>query len=280
MSALQATRAVLAALAAPATFHRGVFMARRADGGLPPPPPRKDFRGAYAVVFVDASGWLNMAAHMSGSALAQARPPPLPPGRACGPALQRCLRHPAACWGFQPHVVAPLHSCSIGSSLPGARRRDGRLTRVAAARRRRRRLRAVWRCWTGRARRWTPFARCSWRGSREAPRLTPGGTCTCPRPAAPRWAATCLRGGALPTRRRGRPDSAAASCRTSRKQRPPATPRAPAGSAQRVGSEARTARAAQGGGGARGGAGGARAGHARDGRARLPAPPGAAGRPG
>jgi len=110
--------------------------------------------------------------------------------------------------------------------------------------------------------------------------LTPGGTCTCPRPAAPRWAATCLRGGALPTRRRGRPDRAAAGCRTSRKQRPPATPRAPAGSAQRVGSEARTARAAQGGGGARGGAGGARAGHARDGRARLPAPPGAAGRPG
>jgi hypothetical protein len=142
MSALQATRAVLAALAAPATFHRGVFMARRADGGLPPPPPRKDFRGAYAVVFVDASGWLNMAAHMSGSALAQARPPPLPPGRACGPALQRCLRQPGCLLGRPA-------SCRRASSLlqhrfelargeetgraPDARRR-GAQAQAAAAR--------------------------------------------------------------------------------------------------------------------------------------------------
>jgi len=92
MSALQVTRAVLAALAAPATFKRGLFMARRADGGLPPPPPRKDFRGAYAVVFVDASGWLNMAAHVSGSALAQARPAarPGPPGRLGAPTALPC----------------------------------------------------------------------------------------------------------------------------------------------------------------------------------------------
>lgn len=83
MSALQAARGVLAALAAPETFARGVFMARGADRGLPPPPPRSAFRRAYEVVFVDATGWLNMAAHMSRSALAQvraARPAGLGPG--------------------------------------------------------------------------------------------------------------------------------------------------------------------------------------------------------
>ena len=74
MSALQAARGALAALAAPETFARGVFMARGADRGLPPPPPRRSaFRRAYEVVFVDATGWLNLAAHMSRSALAQVR---------------------------------------------------------------------------------------------------------------------------------------------------------------------------------------------------------------
>ena len=73
MSALQAARGVLAALAAPETFARGVFMARVADCGLPPPPPRSAFRRAYEVVFVDATGWLNLAAHVSRSALAQVR---------------------------------------------------------------------------------------------------------------------------------------------------------------------------------------------------------------
>ncbi|KAK9832639.1 hypothetical protein WJX81_006336 [Elliptochloris bilobata] len=73
MSALQAARGVLAALAAPETFARGVFMTRCAECGLPPPPSRSAFRRAYEVAFVDASGWLNLAAHVSCSALAQAR---------------------------------------------------------------------------------------------------------------------------------------------------------------------------------------------------------------
>ena len=73
MSALQAVRGVLVALAAPETFARGVFMARGADCGLPPPPPRSAFRRAYEVVFVDASGWLNLASYVSRSALAQVR---------------------------------------------------------------------------------------------------------------------------------------------------------------------------------------------------------------
>lgn len=73
MSALQAARAVLAALAAPGTFARGVFMAPCASSGLPPAPPRSAFRRAFEVVFVDASGWLNLAARVSRSALAQVR---------------------------------------------------------------------------------------------------------------------------------------------------------------------------------------------------------------
>ena len=73
MTAPQLMRAVLVALADPATFARGLFMARgpAGDSDLPPPPSAASFRSNFDVVFVDSSGWLNLAANMSSSGLKQ-----------------------------------------------------------------------------------------------------------------------------------------------------------------------------------------------------------------
>ncbi len=77
MTAPQLMRAVLAALAEPRTFEKGLFMARdkALAANLPPPPPASTFRQCFAVVFVDPSGWLNLAADVTRSALQHVRPP-------------------------------------------------------------------------------------------------------------------------------------------------------------------------------------------------------------
>jgi hypothetical protein len=69
MAAPQLMRCVLAKLAAPRTFEKGVFMSREVDSDLPPPPAAAAFQQRFEVVFVDGSGWLNIMAGVSGSAL-------------------------------------------------------------------------------------------------------------------------------------------------------------------------------------------------------------------
>ena len=80
MSHQQLLRSVLAALANPATFTRGLFMAWQqqseegAGAGTPAPrqpPMQAAWRRHCPVVFVDATGWLNLAGSMSKAALAQ-----------------------------------------------------------------------------------------------------------------------------------------------------------------------------------------------------------------
>lgn len=71
-------RSVLVALSSPKTFSGGLFMQRRTpgsggSGGDASPPDSKAWRRAHEVVFVDPSGWLNLAAGVSRAALAQAR---------------------------------------------------------------------------------------------------------------------------------------------------------------------------------------------------------------
>lgn len=82
MSHQQLLRSVLAALANPATFSKGLFMAwqqqsEEAEGtGAPAarqPPMQAAWRKHCPVVFVDATGWLNLAGSMSRAALAQVR---------------------------------------------------------------------------------------------------------------------------------------------------------------------------------------------------------------
>lgn len=72
MSAMNLVRTVLVALAEPKTFAAGLFMPRGAGAaGDSSPPDAKAWRRHFEVVFVDASGWLNLAAHVSKAALVQ-----------------------------------------------------------------------------------------------------------------------------------------------------------------------------------------------------------------
>lgn len=69
MAAPQLMRCVLAKMAAPRTFQKGLFMSREADGSLPPSPAASAFQQRFEVVFVDASGWLNLMGGVTASAL-------------------------------------------------------------------------------------------------------------------------------------------------------------------------------------------------------------------
>ncbi|KAL4426966.1 hypothetical protein ABPG77_009527 [Micractinium sp. CCAP 211/92] len=78
MPAVYLFRSVLVALSSPKTFSGGLFMQRRSPSGTgsasdASPPDAKAWRKAFEVVFVDPSGWLNLAAGVSKAALAQAR---------------------------------------------------------------------------------------------------------------------------------------------------------------------------------------------------------------
>lgn len=82
MPAMHMLRLVLMMLCNPKTFSRGLFMLRRSLGkaaggaasgvGAAPPPDTRTWRKSFEVVFVDSTGWLNLAASMSKAALAQA----------------------------------------------------------------------------------------------------------------------------------------------------------------------------------------------------------------
>ncbi len=87
MSPQQLMRAVLAALASPATFAKGLVMARRQPAAAAqgaPPPSASAFRQHHRVVFVDPSGYVNLAAHVQPSGLAQVLAC-LGPRQACNP---------------------------------------------------------------------------------------------------------------------------------------------------------------------------------------------------
>eukprot|EP00887_Chlorella_sp_A99_P002636 scaffold6.g2636.t1 len=82
MSPMHLFRTVLVALSSPKTFSGGLFMQRRmgdeAQGQqgkieAAAPPDAKAWRRAHEVVFVDPSGWLNLAAGVSAAALGGAR---------------------------------------------------------------------------------------------------------------------------------------------------------------------------------------------------------------
>ena len=100
MSALQIMKAVLNSLVGDRTLLAGgLFMAKQPGSSLPQPPPPANFRGQFDVVFVDSSGWLNLAAHVSRAALQQV-----------------CARL-RACWLVKPklrsHVFVPIFSNAL-----------------------------------------------------------------------------------------------------------------------------------------------------------------------
>lgn len=83
MSPLQMLRTALHALSDPVSgISKGLAMARddaasasiSSATGAAHPPSTAGFRQQYDVVFVDFSGWLNLTADMSKSALAQVWP--------------------------------------------------------------------------------------------------------------------------------------------------------------------------------------------------------------
>lgn len=74
MSHVQLLRAMLQALADPRTFAKGLFMQwpeGHTTGPFANPPTQQAMLKAFEVVFVDSSGWCNLAAHVSKSALQQ-----------------------------------------------------------------------------------------------------------------------------------------------------------------------------------------------------------------
>ena len=64
-------RAVMQTLGKEGTFSRGVAMQRRDPGAPGQRPAANVFREHHALLFVDSSGFLNLAAHVSQSGFAQ-----------------------------------------------------------------------------------------------------------------------------------------------------------------------------------------------------------------
>jgi len=71
MTPVQILRAVLKCLSDERTLKPSYFMERGPEGGSPLPPPPLNFRGSAEVIFVEPSGWVNIAAHASKAALIQ-----------------------------------------------------------------------------------------------------------------------------------------------------------------------------------------------------------------
>ena len=73
MSRVQLLRAIFHALADPRTFSQGIFMqwSELQGNQKATAPSQQAMQKAFEVVFVDSSGWCNLAAHVSKSALKQ-----------------------------------------------------------------------------------------------------------------------------------------------------------------------------------------------------------------
>ncbi|CAL8472362.1 g11905 [Coccomyxa elongata] len=73
MSPLQMARAVMQTLSKEGLFSRGVAMQRRDPGAPGQRPAANVFRERHTALFIDPSGFLNLAVHLSQSGLAQAQ---------------------------------------------------------------------------------------------------------------------------------------------------------------------------------------------------------------
>ncbi len=73
MSPLQMARAVMQTLSKEGMFSRGVAMQRRDPGAPGQQPAANVFRERHGTLFIDPSGFLNLAVHLSQSGLAQVR---------------------------------------------------------------------------------------------------------------------------------------------------------------------------------------------------------------
>ena len=76
MTPTQIFKAVLRQFCESKTFNPSFFMAtQKYDDPKASPPPPQNFYSSSEVVFVDPSGWLNIAAHLSRSSLIQVKGP-------------------------------------------------------------------------------------------------------------------------------------------------------------------------------------------------------------
>lgn len=76
MNPLQAARAVMQVLGKESTFSKGVVMKRLVTAAAGAQPPAATvFRERHETVFIDPSGFLNLAAHVSKSGRAQVLKP-------------------------------------------------------------------------------------------------------------------------------------------------------------------------------------------------------------
>ena len=82
MKPLQIVRAVFNALQQPTLFSKGIAMQRSSPQDSPATsanPSPAAFRRHHSAVFIDASGYLNLAAHLSKSAMAEVGDVPVAP---------------------------------------------------------------------------------------------------------------------------------------------------------------------------------------------------------
>lgn len=70
MTSVQMLRAIFKSLSDPKCFKSPIFL-ERAESGLTAPPAYAAFKEASDCVFVDSSGWRNLADHIGKSAIQQ-----------------------------------------------------------------------------------------------------------------------------------------------------------------------------------------------------------------
>ena len=129
MKPLQVMRAVLNALQQPSLFSKGTAMQRRpleagADSTSPPSPA--SFRRHHAAVFMDPSGHLNLAAHLSKSAIATASSMTQPERATLPYIYQTCPSSAAA------RVLAPECEACVDMQVQSAARHGLKLLDQAA----------------------------------------------------------------------------------------------------------------------------------------------------
>ena len=99
MDLLQGFRAALRALANRRLFAGGVQLTADTDSSMPPPASKAVYQRYFDVVFLDTHGWINYAADVSRSQLAEVRN-----------SYHRALRLIDA---FKRHLCRVGHSCTV-----------------------------------------------------------------------------------------------------------------------------------------------------------------------
>lgn len=134
MKPLQVMRAVLNALQQPSLFSKGTAMQRRsleASAGSASPPSPAAFRRHHVAVFMDPSGHLNLAAHLSKSAIAEASSMP-PPERNTLPFNNGSGTFNAAARAFAPESEARVDMQGQSAARHGLRLLDQAADQEAA----------------------------------------------------------------------------------------------------------------------------------------------------